>query len=204
VRPLIALPHQDNEDTHHDRGVSVRRFAPCCLSTWALFGPAGRANTGVVIKSRRVVRLSGVMSLVAVLLLAGCSAAATRRALSTARVQLDRVHAENLGPVVGRGSYGSAGVSGDRPTAFLAVRTDSPTEPLMATIAERMQQAGFTPFVRCRPPNACLWDRRVDNKLFRAWAYVLTSGQPWGDKSTAHGTVAAGDRVLVVRITVGG
>jgi hypothetical protein len=24
VRPLIALPHQDNEDTHHVRGATVR------------------------------------------------------------------------------------------------------------------------------------------------------------------------------------
>src|SRR4051812_18577294 len=97
--------------------------------------------------SWRVVRLGAAVSLAAVLLLAGCSAAATRSALSIARDQLEHIHAATLGQLVGQGTYGSAGLSGDRPTAFVAVRTDIPTESLMATIGERMQRAGFTPFV---------------------------------------------------------
>lgn len=157
-----------------------------------------------MITSRHLVRLSGLLGVVAVLLFTGCSAAATRRDLSTARAQLDRVHVDDLGQMLGRGSYGSAGLSGDRPTAFVALRTGSLTDSLMATIAQRMQQAGFAASVPCRPPLACLWDRTVHNRVVHAWAYVLTSGQPWGDKSTAHGTVAPGDRVLVVRMTVGG
>jgi hypothetical protein len=124
--------------------------------------------------------------------------------LRTAREQLDRIHAESFGKVVGRGSFGSAGVSGSRPTAFVAVQTDTAAAPLMSIIGDRMQRAGFSPFFSCRPPAACGWERRTDNTLITAYAVVKTDGQPWGEESTAHGTVAPGARVLQLSMTVGG
>jgi hypothetical protein len=154
---------------------------------------------------RRVVLLGGVMSLAAGFLLAGCgTSSATRKELITARDQLGHIHAENLGHVVGHGSYGSTGVSGSRPTAFVAIRTDVPTDSLMATIVDRMQQAGFSPSVSCRPPLPCIWQRTVNNRLVTARAVAKTGGQPWGEKSTAHGKVAPGSRVVQVAMTVGG
>ena len=149
--------------------------------------------------------LLGVVSLAGAFALAGAhTSAATHRAWNTARLQLDHIHAEDLGDVLGHGAYGSTGLSGGPPTAFVAVQTDVPTASLMATIGTRMQQAGFTPSVRCRPPDVCIWDQRVDNTLITARAFVLVGGQQWGEKSMAHGTVAPGSRVLGVWMIVGG
>jgi hypothetical protein len=50
----------------------------------------------------------------------------------------------------------------------------------------------------------CIWDRRADNTFTSARAYVQTAGLPWGEKSTAYGTVAPGSRVLEVQMTIGG
>jgi hypothetical protein len=152
-----------------------------------------------------VVRLGGVLGLAAALVLAGCgNSSDTRKALNTARDELGHIHAEDLGHLLGHGSYGSTGVSGARPTAFVAVQTEVPADSLMTTIGDRMQQAGYSPFVSCRPPLPCIWDRRVDNTLIRATAVVGVSGQSWGEKSTAHGTVPPGSRVLQVEMVVGG
>lgn len=153
---------------------------------------------------RRFVPLVVVLGLTSLLLLGCGTSSATRGALNTARAELARVHVENLGHVVGRGSFGATGLSGSRPTAFEVVRTDMATNSLMATLDMRMQQVGFSPFVACRPPAVCSWDRRSGQTLIRASAVIKTGGQPWGDESTAHGTVAPGTRVLEVSIVVGG
>lgn len=144
------------------------------------------------------------MSLTAALVLAACSAAGTDKALNTARDQLGLIDAANLGRVMGRGSYGSAGVSGSRPTAFVAVQTNLAAPEAMRTIDARMQRNGFMPFGRCQPDLGCSWKRRVNHMLVRATAIVFIGGQSWGEKSTTHGTVAPGTRVLEVLMTVGG
>ena len=154
---------------------------------------------------RRAFRLGGVLLLAAALVLSGCGTSAqTRKALKTAQDELGHVHAQDLGQVLGRGTFGSAGISGSRPTAFVAVQTLVSTDSLMARIGARLQRAGFAPFVPCRPPATCTWRRRADNTLITADAVVQTGGEPWGEKSTAHGTVPAGRRVLQVSMTVGG
>jgi hypothetical protein len=152
---------------------------------------------------RHVVRLAGVMVLL-VSLVAACSSAATRKADAIAREDLGRIHAADLGRVLGQGSYGSAGLSGSRPTAFIAVRTEIAIDEVLATIGDRMQQNGVTPFGRCQPYVGCWWERRFDHTLVRAYAVIKTGGQPWGEDSTAHGTVAPGNRVLQVGMIVGG
>ncbi len=154
---------------------------------------------------RRVSPLRGVLGVAAAMVLASCDTSShTRNAVNIARDELGRIPAASLGHVLGHGSFGSAGVSGSRPTAFIAVQTEVPTVALMATVGDRMRQAGFSPFVTCRPPLPCTWDRRVNRTLITASAVVKTGGEPWGEKSTAHGTVAAGSRVLQVEMVVGG
>lgn len=103
--------------------------------------------------------LLGVVSLAGACALAGYhTSAATHRAWNTAGLRLDHIHAEDLGDVLGHGSYGTTGFSGARPSVFVAVQTDTPTASLMATIGTRMQQAGFTPVI-CRPPIHALGSR---------------------------------------------
>jgi hypothetical protein len=156
-------------------------------------------------RRRRALRLGGVLGFAAALVLAGCgNSSDTRRALDTARDELGHIHAEDLGHLLGHGSYGSTGISGGPPTAFVAVQTEIPTDSLMSTIGARMQQAGFTPFVSCRPPLPCIWEKRANKPVITATVVVKTEGAPWGEKSTAHGTVSAGRRVLELEMVVGG
>lgn len=139
------------------------------------------------------------------LALVGCRASsATRDALRTAGDQLTSLDLAPLGDVVGRGSYGSAGVSGSRPTAFVALRAAAPAPSLLADVGARLRRAGYAPFVACRPPGPCTWRRSEGATLLTADAVVLGPGRPWGERSTAHGTVAPGQQVLQVSVTVGG
>lgn len=137
--------------------------------------------------------------------LTGCgSGSGSGRALGTARDQLASLHAADLGTVLGQGSYGSTGISGSRPTAFVAVRTEVPTDALMAALDTRARQAGFVPLGACRPPQPCAWERRAGATLSTVRTVVKTEGEPWGETSTTHGTVAAGSRVLQVEVVLGG
>lgn len=132
------------------------------------------------------------------------SSGATKQSLAAATHEVDALHADALGDVLGRGTYGSAGVSGDRPTAFVAVRSTRSASDLLDAVTERVKSLGSTAVGRCAPPEPCLWSKHSDAGLVRTTAVILGAGQTWGRSSTTHGIVPGGATVLQLSVTVGG
>jgi len=127
----------------------------------------------------------------------------THKAKDTARAQLDELHADDLGHVVGTGAFGTTGL-GDPPTAFVAVEIRNPSTVVLAEVGSRLETNGYTLRFKCNPSTGCTWEKRHGGHLISARAFVYDAGQTWGRKSTDHGVVSPSARVLEIDIIVGG
>lgn len=145
------------------------------------------------------------LSLVLTFFLAACgNSADAQKQFALARRELTETKVSSLGQFIADGTFGSTGISGGPPTAYTVIRVEAATDQLMVKVDDQMRQAGFSPFVPCRPPLPCSWERRANKTLLRARATVKGPGETWGTSSSKHGTVAPGTRVLEVTMTAEG